>query len=117
MAACGGGGGSGSQHFIKGGGIQRSSYEHVPASRPGRPPLILVLHGGDSDALETERGSGFDAESDRAGFIAVYPDGYEKGWADGRGQDPSDQAGIDDVGFLADVIAEVKARDGVDPAR
>jgi polyhydroxybutyrate depolymerase len=118
LAACGGGGApAGAEHQIKVGGLQRSYYEHVPASHPGHPALVLILHGGDSDALATEKGSGFDAEADRAGFITVYPDGYKKSWADGRGQDPSDQAGIDDVAFLADVIAEVSARDGVDRAR
>jgi polyhydroxybutyrate depolymerase len=55
--------------------------------------------------------------ADQNGFIAVYPDGYANSWADGRGQDPADQAGIDDVGFLAEVIADVQARDHTNPQR
>jgi hypothetical protein len=30
----------------------------------------------------------------------VYPEGYRRSWADGRGKTPADQAGVDDVGFI-----------------
>jgi polyhydroxybutyrate depolymerase len=97
--------------------MQRDYFEHLPAQHQSSPPLILILHGGDSNATSTETNSGFDALGDQQGFVAVYPDGYKKSWADGRGKVPADQAGIDDVAFLVAVIAEVQSRDGTDPKR
>ncbi len=107
----------GQEHHLAAAGRDRTYLEHVPATHPAQPSVVLILHGGDSNAQETESGSGWDAEADAQGFIAVYPQGIENGWADGRGQDPPDKEGVDDVAFLAAVIADVEARDAVDPAR
>lgn len=98
-------------------GVQRDYYVHLPASTGQHPAAVVILHGGDSDALGTETSSGFDAQADADGFIAVYPDGYQKSWADGRGKTPADQAGINDIDFLAVVIADVEKRDGADSSR
>ena len=99
------------------GGRDRTYLAHLPTKRAAAPALVLVLHGGDSNAAATEAGSGWDAEADAHGFIAVYPQGIENGWADGRGQDPPDREGVDDVAFLAAVIADVLERDKADPAK
>ena len=99
------------------GGRQRSYLEHIPARHESHPPLVLVLHGRGGSGAGTEADSGFDAAADANGFIAAYPDGVRHSWADGRGEDPADRLGVDDVGFLTRLIADVEARDKADPHR
>lgn len=104
-------------HHLMVDGLDRGYREHLPAGSPSASPLVLVLHGGDGDAAGIEAHSTFDAESDANGFIAVYPDGLDRSWADGRGADPSDRNGVDDVAFLAAVVGDVEQRDAADPSR
>ncbi|MFE5285957.1 alpha/beta hydrolase family esterase [Nocardia sp. NPDC056611] len=101
------------------GGLQRQYLVHYPANRPqGLVPAVLAFHGGGGTARNLAETSGFDELSDTEGFIAVYPDGYEKSWNDGRGADTkAGAAGIDDVGFVAAVIDRLVGGDGVDPFR
>lgn len=80
------------------GGLTRTYRVHVP---PGPPVgLVLNLHGGAATAAGQQVLSDFDAVADAAGFVVVYPDGYDKSWADGRGASPADRHHVDDVGFL-----------------
>ncbi|MGW4245123.1 extracellular catalytic domain type 1 short-chain-length polyhydroxyalkanoate depolymerase [Nocardia sp. NPDC004722] len=101
------------------GGMHRQYLIHYPANRPGGPmPAVLVFHGGGGTAQNTAGAFGFDKLADQDGFIAVYPDGYEKSWNDGRGDDTNASAAhIDDVGFVAAVIDRIIAEDKVDPTR
>ena len=104
-------------HTLTSGGMSRTYIEHIPANHPDHPALVVILHGADSTAAGVESNTNFDHWSDKDGFIAVYPQGFDNGWADGRGVDPSDRAHIDDVGFLAKVVGEVEGRDHADPKR
>lgn len=62
--------------------------------------------------------SGFDRLADDSGFLAVYPDGIDKSWNDGRGGDTRAGAlGVDDVGFVSSLIDRLVADENVDPAR
>lgn len=101
------------------GGLQRQYIIHYPAHRPqGLMPAVLAFHGGGGTARNMASAFGFDKLADDNGFIAVYPDGYEKSWNDGRGDDTNASAArIDDVGFVAAVIDRIIAGDSVDPAR
>ncbi len=51
--------------------------------------------------------TGFDAIADRAGFLAVYPDGFDKYWADGRPPLEHDESRVDDVGFVAALLDDM----------
>ncbi len=84
-------------------------------SRSGPLAAVISLHGGLGTGAAQERLTGLDAIADRSGFVAVYPDGIDRSWADGRGAAPADRLGIDDVAFLADLIAALESRDGVSP--
>ncbi|MCX4091021.1 alpha/beta hydrolase family esterase [Nocardia sp. alder85J] len=101
------------------GGHQREYLVHAPARPAAGPlPVVLAFHGGGGTAQEMERDSGFDQLSDAAGFIAVYPAGYERSWSDTRGADTkAGAAGIDDVGFVSTIIDRLIADDHADPAR
>ena len=55
--------------------------------------------------------------ADKETFIAVYPDGLSKGWADGHGASDSDQQGVDDVAFLGQLIATLQGQYAINPHR
>ncbi|TMA54740.1 MAG: hypothetical protein E6J75_13420 [Deltaproteobacteria bacterium] len=101
------------------GGRARSYHLHVPESvRPDvAHPLVLVLHGGGGNGFGMSRLSHFNRVADERGFIAVYPDGVDAFWADGRGVTDADDHGVDDVGFLMALLDALAGRHGIDPAR
>jgi polyhydroxybutyrate depolymerase len=89
-------------------GLQRSYIVHLPAAYDKRQvrPLVLVLHGGGSEARTMNPLTDFNVLADKEGFVAVYPEGYEHNWNDGRG-DPGIKAqaeNIDDVAFISALI-------------
>ncbi len=79
---------------------------HVP---PGEPVgLVLNLHGGGGTGIGQQGLTGFDSVADAHNLLVVYPDGYDKSWADGRGASPADRRHIDDVGFLAGLAGKLQ---------
>lgn len=117
-------------HFILVGRTPRSYLLHVPprdsaaaADTLARYPLVLVLHGSSSGSDDIRQTTGMDSLSDSNGFIVAYPQG-----TDGSGLFPSDWNGgaccgeaarehVDDVGFLAAVLAEISSNLPVDSSR
>ncbi len=95
----------------------------APAGAPGAlRPVVLALHGGASDGLTMSRFCGLDEEAASAGFIVVYPDGTGRlprvlTWNSGACCGYAQTQGIDDVGFLREVVAFVVKTYGGDPAR
>jgi polyhydroxybutyrate depolymerase len=101
------------------GGLTRTYHVHLPpAVATGKPlPLPLLLHGRLGDGAGQAKLTDFDAVADQYGFIAVYPDGYQRSWADGRGTTPADKAGVDDVAFPGAVLDAVEAKERVNTTR
>ena len=58
-------------------------------------------------ARGSKRLSDFDAVADVNNLLVVYPDGYDKSWADGRGASPADRHHVDDVGFLVALTSKL----------
>ena len=86
------------------GGVERHFVVHIPRpARRGRLPLVVVLHGAGGSGRGVAAGTGFSAEADRRGFVAVYPDGIDGGWSDGRGPDAADDVAF--VRTLLDTLA------------
>jgi len=56
---------------------ERTYVVHVPPSYDGSKPtpVVLALHGGGTDAASMIRFSGLSDKADKAGFLAVYPNG------------------------------------------
>jgi polyhydroxybutyrate depolymerase len=103
---------------ITSGGLTRTYRLHVPAITSSKPlPLVIALNGRGGTGQQLSGLTRFDALADKAGFIVVYPDGYQKSWADGRGGTPADQAGVDDVAFISSLIDALSGRFKIDPAR
>jgi polyhydroxybutyrate depolymerase len=108
-------------HTLLSGGRSRTYRLHVPSGpHDGRPAaLVLVFHGGRGDGESVERLTGFDALSDREGFLVAYPDGVGKQWNDGRevADFETFQDHVDDVAFVADLIDAIGNGHAVDPKR
>ncbi len=101
------------------GGETRTWSESIPpacAAASARCPLMVVLHGGGgrTSGAQFATGTGLAAEAAARGYVLLAPDALGDNWNDGR---PEIAAGIDDVGFIKAMIANVRARSGVDPAR
>ena len=94
-------------------GLERSYYLHLPPDYNAAPrlPVVFVLHGGGkADGDEVASRTGYNEIADREGFIAVYPNGIDAQWNDGRGKTfrkASDNTSIDDVGYIAELIDRI----------
>jgi polyhydroxybutyrate depolymerase len=89
---------------------------HVPASYDGTTavPLVLDFHGFTSNAEQQKAISGMVAVSDREGFLVAHPSGLNNAWNAGL---CCGNAGIDDVGFIRAVVADIAAAGNVDLRR
>jgi polyhydroxybutyrate depolymerase len=107
-------------------GRRRHYIVHVPPRLASPNPLaIMVLHGGGGAADQMAPYTGMDALADQHGFVAVYPEGvaetlipgnhhWNAGNCDGViGKNcggPTFRAGVDDVGFFARLLDELRAQ-------
>ncbi|WP_322795945.1 hypothetical protein [Tepidiforma sp.] len=92
-------------------GRQRAYLVYVPkgydASRP--LPLMLNFHGLGSSMAEQHAYAGWVPVADREGFIVVSPDGVERSWLLA--------AGLDDIRFVRDLVAELEEELCIDPGQ
>lgn len=87
---------------------------HVPVGYVAsvRTPLVLYFHGAGSSAERSDAGSGWSQLADRDRFLVVYPQGLPFGgggpaaWASAGTVD----YGIDDLGFVRRLLADVEHR-------
>jgi polyhydroxybutyrate depolymerase len=89
-------------------GKEREYYVHLPPGYDGTTPvpLVLGLHGGGGTAEDFDKLSHMSATADAHGFIAVYPQGLDKRWNDGR-QFKTLKRKADDVGFLSELCKQL----------
>jgi polyhydroxybutyrate depolymerase len=103
---------------ITSGGLTRTYRLHVPAITPSKAvSLVISLNGRGGTGQQLSGLTKFDALADKAGVVIVYPDGYEKSWADGRGGTPADKAGVDDVALISSLIDALSGQFKIDPTR
>jgi len=97
------------------GNLTRSYLIHTPSSldKTKPVPLVLVFHGGESQPQLMERYTRFSDLADRERFIAVYPEGVNKHWNDGRPNAPN----VNDVGFTVALIQDVERTFNIDTNR
>ena len=107
------------QRTLQSGGRERTYFIHMTQGDAKALPVVIALHGGNGTAPRRARQMGFNAIGDREGFIAVYPQGVNYGWNDGRGSPDmlKRQDGIDDIAFFRALITELKALPQVDARR
>jgi polyhydroxybutyrate depolymerase len=95
-------------------GTARSFRVFVPTNLPKekKNPLVFVFHGGGSDAIDIENYTGFSVLAEREKFIAVYPDGIDKNWNDGR-----ELVQTDDLAFVKAMLDLLVKEYGIDEKR
>jgi len=71
-------------------------------------PTVIVLHGATITAAQTARSSGFAETAAARGFAAVFPQGINRQWNDGR--EDGHVSSVDDVGFLRQLVHELIGR-------
>jgi polyhydroxybutyrate depolymerase len=100
-------------------GLIRNYLVHVPASYTGQKavPLLLDFHGFSKDAANERQWSGQLAESDKRGFIAVWPNGVSLSWNAYGCCFLGDALNVDDVSFNRAVISAMKAYANIDSDR
>jgi len=106
-------------------GSQRYYLVHIPNHYDfgEKAPLVLVLHGAFSTPKQIEEQSGFSELADQEGFLVAYPSGaygvfgYFKHWNAGHCCGKAAGDGLDDVGFLVDVIEDIADQFNVDRTR
>ncbi|MGD8717514.1 MAG: PHB depolymerase family esterase [Candidatus Zixiibacteriota bacterium] len=99
-------------------GKDREYYVHVPPGYDGTTPvpLVLGLHGGGGTADKFDKLSHMSATADAHGFIAVYPQGLDKAWNDGRSINKKKEK-ADDVKFLGELCKQLSADYAIDETR
>ena len=89
------------------GGSRGTYLVHVPpqydSARPA--PVVLIFHGGGTNAKTMVRFSGLSETADQAGFLAVYPGGTGHNpnlltWNAGDCCGYAMRQNVDDVGFV-----------------
>ena len=105
-------------------GTRRSYLVHVPPDyTPQKPlPLVVVIHGAFDTASGMEKHSAFSELADREGFIVIYPNGmgifgFFQHWNAGHCCGKAVNDDVDDVGFIAAAIDDVRLRLQIDPDR
>ena len=91
------------------GGIERTYILYVPPKyKNNRPtPLVFNFHGLGSTAAGQLGYSEMTALADKYKFIIVAPNGVGNSWNGGLCCDPAAEEGIDDVGFVSDLIDRI----------
>lgn len=108
-----------SVHHLSIGGHERSYRLHRPDGLPASAPLVVMMHGVSGSAAQVEKDDHWDDLADSAKFVVAYPDGLGRAWnVDGEtccGR--AGREGVDDVGFIRAVVADIARSVGIDPAR
>lgn len=98
------------------GGQTREYILHLPPhfNKEDKHALVLVFHGGGGTAKRSLQFFGINQVADTAGFIAVYPNGLNKGWNDGRAIKKHSN---DDIAFIRQLIDQLSKDYQIDEKR
>lgn len=107
-----------SEHALEVGGRIRMYRAYRPATVRQPVSVVVMLHGGFGSARQAERAYGWNALADREGVVVVYPDAIGSTWnVGGDCCGIAASSGIDDVGFVQRVLADLATVVTYDRAR
>jgi polyhydroxybutyrate depolymerase len=99
-------------------GVRRTFHVYRPPGLAGPAPLVVMLHGGFGTGTQAEQDYGWDAQARAAHFAVAYPDGLDRAWNVGGGCcGVPGRTGVDDVGFITQMVARISAEMRIDPDR
>ncbi|MGH3493787.1 MAG: alpha/beta hydrolase family esterase [Sciscionella sp.] len=95
------------------------SYEIIaPAHEAGPLPAIVMLHGSEVTSADEELRSGLLPYASTGKAVLIFPDAYHDAWNAGGGCcGLAGKHGIDDVGFLHALLADLRSHLPVQPRR
>lgn len=104
---------------LRSGGQDRTYLLHVPTGYdPSRPTaVVLSFHGFTSSAAQQISYTRMEPQSDQRGFLLVAPAGIGASWNAGSCCGQASLQKIDDVGFVRDLLADLRRDLCVDDAR
>jgi polyhydroxybutyrate depolymerase len=98
------------------GGHERTYSFYVPKQMTKSMPLVVALHGANSDGEKLRAFTGYELDvlADRNGFVVAYPNSYAGDWNDCRvaATNHARRHGIDDVGFIKSLVEEFRSQFG-----
>lgn len=101
------------------GGLNRHYQLHIPSGHDPTvaTPLVIMLHGATGTAVGAAMWYGWNEQSDVSGFLVAYPQGVDNTWNAEHCCGGAFQDGVDDVGFIVSMIADIESRAAVDRRR
>jgi len=98
---------------------ERTFTVYIPRGYDGDTPmpLIVALHGGLGTGKILEEQTRLSRAANAHGYIVAYPDGVGRAWNAGSCCGDPAEDNIDDVGFIADMVARLTERYSVDTRR
>lgn len=114
-----------STRWVRHEGRERSYLLYAPTNYdPGQAwPVVLVFHGGGGNAENARRMTGFNEVAEGEGFLVVYPNGNGRleerilTWNAGTCCGYAMEEGVDDVGFVRALLADLAGVANIDPKR
>lgn len=119
-------------HTLTVGSLDRTYIVHVPSKRPMAQsgavlpfPLTIVLHGSSGSGQDIRATTNMDSVSEANRIVVVYPNAiagagglFPTDWnAGGDCCGEAGREGIDDLGFMRAMIADISAKLPIDPRR
>jgi len=112
---------------LKHDGLQREYIVFVPSGYTAEDEvsLVLALHGGGGNIKDADNYFGLSEKAEEEGFILVYPQGTGNevlgtkygSWNAWECCEPALSNNVDDVGFIAKLIKEIKTNYSIDSKR
>lgn len=111
-------------------GPRRALLRTPDGGGAGALPTIILLHGAGGTAKLALGNTQWAGLADREGILLAYPEGTRRdaasppmflqnpqAWNDGSGRGHTARTGVDDVGFIGALAADLVRHHGADPAR
>ncbi len=105
-------------------GRERNYLVHAPPSYDATKamPVVLIFHGGGTNAAQMVRFCGLSDKADEAGFLAVYPNGTGRTeqlltWNAGNCCGLAQQQNVDDVEFVRKLLDDLATVTKIDAER
>ncbi len=100
--------------------FERSYHVYSPKKAIDTPmPVVFVLHGGGGSSEGMIYLTRISELAERDGFVAVFPNGFENRWNDGRGilRFTADRLNINDVLFFREIHKILNQKFNIDSKR
>lgn len=121
LSGCDANGNSGQnvQHSVLVDGGNRFFELHIPKSATPEAsiPLVIAFHGAGGSGPGFQEFARLDGEADKRGFLVAYPSATGVNWAEGCNCTRPDIDGVDDIGFVDNLIARVDQDFNIDTSK